>query len=119
MVKFVLTASKSTAKEGQLTYHATMSVAEFISAGYSNADGVNITVNPNGNNHPKGWFLTWKDKEGVQFSGSVAKKITTPEEAVSNPVLSVVSTPEKPDELFVLLHIKGEAPADSSVLNLK
>lgn len=119
MSKFILTASKSTPKEGQLIYHATMSVAEFIANGYANANGVNIVVNPQGNNHPKGWFLSWKDKEGVQFSGSVAKKITTPEEAVANTVVSVVSTPEKADELFVLLHTQGEAPADSSVLNLK
>lgn len=114
MAKFVLTASKPSAQAAdKLKFHATMSPEQF-KALYANEDGLSVQINPHGNKHPKGYFMAWKDSEGVQYNGAVSTKITTPEE-FTNPVISVVSTPDKPEELFVLMHNQSELQ-DNSVI---
>jgi len=114
MAKFVLTASKpANADATKLKFHATMSPEQF-KALYADEKGVGVFINPKGNKHPKGYFMAWKDNEGVTYNGAVSTKITTPEEFTS-PVISVVSTPDKPDELFVLMHNQSELQ-DNSVI---
>lgn len=115
MSKFVLTASKpSSPKADQLQFHATMSLEQFVEAGYCAKGTFGVSVNPKGNKHPKGFFIHWKDSEGVNFSGAVSTKITSPEE-ITDPVLSIVSTPDK-DDMFVLFHNKVELE-DNSIFN--
>lgn len=115
MAKFVLTASKPSAQAAdKLKFHATMSVDAF-KASYTNEDGIGIFINPNGNSHPKGYFMAWRDSDGISHNGAVSKKITTLEE-FTNPVVSIVSTPEKPDELFVEMHNAVELQ-DNSIIN--
>lgn len=114
MAKFVLTASKpAKADDTKLKFHATMST-DMFKANYADEDGIGIFINPNGNKHPKGYFMAWKDSDGISHNGAVSPKITAPEE-FTNPVVSVVSTPEKPDELFVVMHNAVELQ-DNSVI---
>ncbi len=116
MTHFALTASKSTSTPAadMLKFHATMPVDKFVANGYTNANGIDVIINPKGNKHPKGWFIAWKDKEGVAFSGSVSSKLTEPED-LANAVISIVSTPDKPDKPFALLHAEADRP-DNTVL---
>lgn len=117
MAKFALTASKPTTAPtaDQLTFHATMSPEQFKSS-YTDDKGFGVFINPKGNNHPKGYFMAWKDKDGVSYTGSVSHKIEAPEQ-FTNPVVSIVSAPDKPEELFVLMHNEAERAADNSVIN--
>lgn len=117
---FALTASKSSQapKEGQLNFHATMSISGFIAQGYADAHGINIAKNPHGNKHPKDWFTAWKSPAGESMSGAVSSKLVE-EEDLPNAVMSIVSTPEKPEDLFVLLHIQGEQSDNIVVGGLK
>ena len=117
MSKFVLTASRPSAQAAdKLKFHATMSPESFKEA-YADKNGVGVYVNPHGNKHPKGYFMAWKDNEGVAYNGAVSNKITTPEE-FTNPVISVVSTPDKPEELFVLMHNASDIQ-DNRVIHFK
>lgn len=108
MAKFALTASKSTTAPSadQLTFHATMSLEQFVEAGYCAKGTFGVTTNPQGNKHPKNLFMHWKNAEGVAFSGAVSSKILTVED-IKNPVLSIVNTPDSAD-LFVLFHNEAE-----------
>jgi len=113
--KFVLTASKpAKADSTKLKFHATMSTDSFKES-YTDAAGIGVFVNPNGNKHPKGYFMAWKDSDGVAHNGAVSPKITAQEE-FTNPVISIVSTPEKPDELFVVMHNAADLQ-DNSIIN--
>jgi len=118
MAKFVLTASKSTtaADATKLKFLATMSVAQFIESGYAEKGSLDVIENPKGNAHPANLFISWKDKEGTPYSGAVSNNIKSVEE-ITDPVLSIVSTPDNAD-MFVLLHNKHDAPADNTKLAL-
>jgi len=107
---------KSIPNKEELIYHATMSPEQF-KASYADEKGVGVFVNPNGNKHPKGYFMAWKDSDGVSHNGAISNKITSPEEFV-DPVVSIVSTPDNPNELFVLMHNQAELQ-DNSVINFK
>jgi len=117
MAKFILTASKSTASDAtKLIFLATMSVAQFIESGYAVKGSLDVVENPKGNQHPANLFISWKDKEGTSYSGAVSNNVKSVEE-ITEPVLSIVSTPDNAD-MFVLLHNKHDAPAENTKMNL-
>lgn len=99
--------------EVALKYHATMSCEEFINNGYANSKGVDILINPKGNKHPKGYFMAWKDNEGVSYSGDVSTEITSLEE-FTDPVISIISHPDS-DDMFVLIHNRTDSPTNKFV----
>lgn len=116
-MKFALTASKSTSGDAtKLIFLATMSVAQFVESGYAAKGSLDIVENPKGNKHPANLFISWKDKEGTAYSGAVSNNIASVEE-ITEPVLSIVSTPDSAD-MFVLLHNKHDAPSDNTKMNL-
>ena len=119
MSHYALTASKpKNAGNNQLTFHATMPVSQFIENNYADANGVDIVINPNGNKHPKGLFISWKDKNGTAFSGAVSPKIESKAD-LKEPVLSIVSAPGNDEEYFVILHNAAERKDDNLFANLK
>jgi len=107
---------KSIPKKDELINHATMSLDQFKEH-YADEKGVGVFINPNGNKHPKGYYLSWKDKEGVSHNGAVSNNINSVEE-ITEPVLSILSTTDS-DELFLLMHNRAEAPANNQVLKYK
>lgn len=113
MAKFTFIANKPSTKEGQLTFHATMTPQEFVKEGYAaSLKDINVLINTkadSANTHPKKLFLAVKSPEGEQFSGMVSHNISSNAD-LTEPVISVVSTPEAPNEYRMLLHNRGVIP---------
>lgn len=111
MGKYLLTAVKATPRDNSLQFHATMSLDSFKKE-YTDGS-INLLVNPkvdSKNSHPKKLFISFHNADGEQFSGSVSHKILSAED-ITDPVVSIVTSPEEPDNYRVLLHNAADAEA--------
>lgn len=118
MSKFVLVASRRQAPEGKLNFLSTQTPQAFAKDYCDEGTKVKVIKNPNGNNHPGGLFISWT-QDGQTFNGSVSHKLVTPEDFKgAKLVLSIVSSPEAPEDYRVLLHTQAELTADNVVAEL-
>lgn len=103
---------------GRLNFISTQTIPEFIAQYGTPGEKIQVVTNPNGNAHPSHLFLSWH-KDGVAYSGSISHKLVDKDAiAAAKCMISIVSSPETPNDYMVLLHPEADRNDNNVVCEL-